>query len=52
MDSEIANATQYEEVGEDVNKAEKMSEAEIDELLDETAREKAQQRAPPATITA
>jgi hypothetical protein len=52
MDSEMANATQYEEVGEDVNKAEKMSEAEIDELLDEKARDKAQQKAPPATITA
>ena len=52
MDSEMANATQYEEVGEDVNKAEKMSEAEIDELLDEKARDKVQQKAPPATITA
>ena len=48
----MANTTQYEEVDEDVNKAEKMSETEIDELLDETAREKAQQRTPPATITA
>ena len=52
MDSEMANATQYEEVSEDVDKAEKKSEAEIDELLDETARGKAQQRAPPAAITA
>ena len=52
MDSEMANATQYEEVGEDVNKAEEMSEAETDGLLDEKARDKAQQKAPPATITA
>jgi hypothetical protein len=48
----MANATQYEEAGEEVNKAEKMSEAEIDGLLDEKARDKAQQKAPPATITA
>ena len=48
----MANATQYEEVSEDVDKAEKMSEAEIDELLDEKARDKAQQKAPLATITA
>jgi hypothetical protein len=52
MDSEMANATQYEEVGEDIDKAEKMSEAEMDELLDEKARDKAQQKAPPAAITA
>jgi hypothetical protein len=52
MDSEMADATQYEEPGEGVDKAEKMSEVEIDELLDEKAREKMQQKATPTTITA
>jgi hypothetical protein len=52
MDSEMANTTQYEELGEDVDKAEKMSGAEMNELLDEKAREKAQQKATPTAITA
>ena len=46
----MANATQYEELGEGVDKAEKMSGAEIDELLDEKAREKAQQKATPTAL--
>jgi hypothetical protein len=49
---EMANATQYEELGEDVDKARKMSEVEIDERLDEKAREKAQQEATPTAIAA
>jgi hypothetical protein len=48
----MANATQYEELGEDVDKARKMSEVEIDERLDEKAREKAQQEATPTAIAA
>jgi hypothetical protein len=48
----MANATQYEEPGEDVDRAEKMSEVEIDELLDEKVREKAQQKATPTAIAA
>jgi hypothetical protein len=52
VNSEMANATQYEELGEDVDKARKMSEVEIDERLDEKAREKAQQEATPTAIAA
>ena len=48
----MANATQYTELGEGVDKAEKMSELEIDELLDEKLREKSQQKATPTAIAA